>query len=540
MQDVGFATCNAEVETGSLRVETHGGRDHLVAPVVAVREMVLKGEFLPASEIQASAPAWNGRVLPIGHPTTDDGEFMSANAPEVHDTRVVGKFFGAEVPDTELTGEIWVDIERSRRLYDETGDTKFVKPLTILASHADDEVANAVREAASNDAGECPCDDVSLSSQDVLEVSTAYFYNRQEALGTHDGESYEATQHNLRPDHLALLPNSVGECSVEDGCGAPRAHVHANVDDAAVNKRVAGVQFSGTAGGKLDEGALDPDEHTLSDHYLYGSGDTKDDFSYPVVDASGDLRRGNVTSAWELGCRGQCDSEENHRERVRKLAREFDNVPEFAQDGGQNDAQHFGATPNEPAAVANSGTSMTEEDIEWLASHTDFDRETLETFEESHLETLKASVESAKGGHADGCQCNECAGQEQNGQTNSGDDDADPAVEELRSEFQSEIDELREKLNEKEREEREGYVETIVENSDRFDEASDLEHIDDLATLEAMADEFQSRQAVADMGGRIGAGGSPGGDEEDKSDYLSLAKRANPARFGEPESTEAD
>lgn len=444
MQDTDFrrATCSAEVDTGSIRLESHNGRDHLVAPVVAVREMVLKGEFLPAEEIANSVPAWNGRVLPIGHPTNDSGEFVSANSPAVHDEQGVGTFFEADqAEDGSLVGEVWVDVETSKRLAAENSEERFVKPLAILASHAEGiDAANMTEElppaldAASN-----------VGEDDILEVSTAYFYRQKQAMGTHNGEKYEATQHNIRPDHLALLPNSVGECSAADGCGAPRVHVHANV----------------------------------------------------AADAAGD---------------------------------------------GAEDAD-FAATPNGQQQSITNFAAMSDE-IEWLASHTAFDRETLESWDEDHLSTLRTSVEHD---HDANCQCGGSAsGQAQDDTSNDsdsdsdsgGDDGAPAALQEELSTLRDEVESLREQQNAERQQQAQEEAKRIATHAEKFDDTDAVFDAlgEDPETLGMLADEFESKAAAAsaDFGGRVGANDSPGSDD-DADDYLALAKKANETRFGSPE-----
>jgi uncharacterized protein with gpF-like domain len=96
---------------------------------------------------------------------------------------------------------------------------------------------------------------------------------------------------------------------------------------ALANKNAASVSFSGTKSGKLDKSKLDADEHTLSDHYLFGSGDTKGDYSYPVVDANGNLRKGNVKSAYKVGASGEGVSESDLHRKLKNLNSEFDSPP---------------------------------------------------------------------------------------------------------------------------------------------------------------------------------------------------------------------
>lgn len=118
-----------------------------------------------------------------------------------------------------------------------------------------------------------------------------------------------------------------------------------STDPLETHKTVAGVRFRGTETGELDESELDKEEHTLSDHYLYGDGEDKEDFSYPVVDADGNLRRGNVDAAHQLGCRGQCPSDDEHDENLMQLADEFENPPEWATEQDTNEADN---EPDEP------------------------------------------------------------------------------------------------------------------------------------------------------------------------------------------------
>jgi len=97
-------------------------------------------------------------------------------------------------------------------------------------------------------------------------------------------------------------------------------------------KDVAGVTFDGTADGELDESEIPNDDY--ESHYLY-PGDTKTESSYPVVDAEGNLRRGNVDAAWQLGARGGVDADEHDR-RLMALAEEFETPPEWAMDDAES------------------------------------------------------------------------------------------------------------------------------------------------------------------------------------------------------------
>lgn len=92
-----------------------------------------------------------------------------------------------------------------------------------------------------------------------------------------------------------------------------------------------GVEWSGTSSGKLDKSAIpDPPDHRS--HYLNAE-DTKGDSSFPVVDGNGNLRAGNVNSAWDLRNQGDGVSEEC----LRKLDNAFDDnvLPDSAYENSE-------------------------------------------------------------------------------------------------------------------------------------------------------------------------------------------------------------
>lgn len=165
------------------------GRPHLVAPVVALVAGVVNGELVPVEELAVFAEAWNGRPTPLRHPQDASGRYISANAPDVIEKSVIGQVFAMRVEDDKLRGEMWLDIEKCERLGGEALDA-----------------LNRLRRG------------------EVLEVSTAYFCDVEQMEGVFNGEAYTAIQRNLRPDHVALLPDEVGACSIADGCGVGRVN----------------------------------------------------------------------------------------------------------------------------------------------------------------------------------------------------------------------------------------------------------------------------------------------------------------------------
>lgn len=167
-----------------------------------------------------------------------------------------------------------------------------------------------------------------------------------------------------------------GMAVVEDGASPSN---HSSAGSAADNPALAalsagdiaaslasyGVEYSGTAGGELDESELPSDG--FESHYLI-DGSTKSDSSFPVVDASGDLRRGNVASAWSL--RGHAPDESALRSTLLDLNDAFDSPPiETDDEQAENAAASTPAGDDSP----NGGSE------ESLAGETDADNDSSDT-----------------------------------------------------------------------------------------------------------------------------------------------------------------
>lgn len=169
--------------------EQMDGRTYAVAPAVLVRAGVLNGQLLDLEELQAFPAAWNGRPVSLYHPQNEHGAFISANEPQVLEATQLGMVFNAALDGDRLLGELWLDVEKIRRIGG--------KALSVLER---------------------------LERGELVELSTAYFHDIEDEAGERGGVAYNGIQRNLRPDHVALLPDQEGACSVTDGCGAPRTN----------------------------------------------------------------------------------------------------------------------------------------------------------------------------------------------------------------------------------------------------------------------------------------------------------------------------
>jgi hypothetical protein len=166
-----------------VRTEYLDGREYLVAPVVPIVQGILNDFFVSAEEIGAFVDAWNGIPIPIGHPQNDYGEYISANSPALW-SQSPGRFFNAAMDGSRLTGEAWMDVEKC----------------TAMGGMAADCLAQ-------------------MRAGELIECSTAFWPHTELTPGVWNGQHYKGIHRHLRPDHLALLPEGIGACSVADGCG---------------------------------------------------------------------------------------------------------------------------------------------------------------------------------------------------------------------------------------------------------------------------------------------------------------------------------
>lgn len=178
-------------DSGMVRHETFDGTPHIVMPAVLARSQVLADEeYLPFEEIKDSVEDWRGVPVVVHHPEKN-GKFVSARKIDVREQEQIG--FVAEpraVQDDDggkLVAELWLEEEKVRQ---------------------DDTLFKSIEQAKNRN--------------DKLEVSTGYRCEIKRGMGMDGSTKFYKKQKNIRPDHLALLPDGIGNCSVSDGCGAPR------------------------------------------------------------------------------------------------------------------------------------------------------------------------------------------------------------------------------------------------------------------------------------------------------------------------------
>ncbi len=170
--------------TGVTRNETLHNKNYLVAPAIMIVEGVLNGSqgplLYPADELKKSVPLWNMKPAVLYHPEKN-GEGISACSPEVLNTRGLGMMMNTRMDGDQLKTEVWLDMVQVKKV--------------------DERVLEAVE------------------NNKVMELSTGLLTDNEMVEGEWNEIHYDAIARNYRPDHLAILPDQVGACSIEDGAG---------------------------------------------------------------------------------------------------------------------------------------------------------------------------------------------------------------------------------------------------------------------------------------------------------------------------------
>lgn len=163
--------------------QTLEGREYLSVPTAMLAPGVWPGSQGPiryeASELQKYPGVWDHKPIVVYHPQIN-GEGVSACKPEVLDAQKIGIILQSHF-DGKLRCNAWIDIEKANRV--------------------DDRIIDAIENSK------------------TLEVSTGLFSDYQMESGVVNGKEYCATAINLKPDHLAILPDKVGAYAVADGAG---------------------------------------------------------------------------------------------------------------------------------------------------------------------------------------------------------------------------------------------------------------------------------------------------------------------------------
>lgn len=173
-----------------VRYDELDGRKVLVVPSVMMTEGVHNGSAGPvyysSDDLKKSVPAWNMKPVVVYHPNIN-GKSVSACDKTIVEKQMIGVLMNTSFDESsqKLKSELW--------LYEDK----------LLA--VDKRIHDAIME------------------NKMMEVSTGLFTDDIPIEnGEWNGEKYNVQAVNYRPDHLAVLPDQVGACSIKDGAGMPR------------------------------------------------------------------------------------------------------------------------------------------------------------------------------------------------------------------------------------------------------------------------------------------------------------------------------
>lgn len=184
-----YERCITNLVGSIIRNETLEGREYIVVPMIMIVEGVLNGSqgplLYPAEELEKLPQIWNHKPVVVYHPQMN-GRSLSACDPEVIENYKVGLIMNTSFDGKRLKAEAWLEPSRLKK------------------------IDNRVMEA--------------LDKGIMMEVSTGLFTENELVSGEFNGVPYDAIARNYRPDHLAILPDLIGACSIEDGAGLLRVN----------------------------------------------------------------------------------------------------------------------------------------------------------------------------------------------------------------------------------------------------------------------------------------------------------------------------
>lgn len=178
-----ITTLKFNLSNSPIRRETLHGKQYIVAPMAMLTEGVHNGSGGPLlyreSECKRATPSWNNKPIVVYHPEIN-GQGVSVCDPIILETQQIGHVMNC-VWNGKLRADAWIDEDR--------------------ANLVDSRVIDA------------------LENNKLMEVSTGLFTTNTGDPGTWNGKDYVAEARDHQPDHLAILPDKIGACSIMDGAG---------------------------------------------------------------------------------------------------------------------------------------------------------------------------------------------------------------------------------------------------------------------------------------------------------------------------------
>ena len=166
----------------AIREEVLDGDPHWVVPMVMASECVMNGSlgalYYPKEELSKKISAWNHKPIVVYHPDMN----VSACDPVILNKQKIGVILNTSfLADNKLRAEAWIHKELAEKI-----DKRIVEAIT---------------------------------NKSTMELSTGLEVEIEFTGGDFNGKSYTGIARNYTPDHLAILPDEIGACSLGDGAG---------------------------------------------------------------------------------------------------------------------------------------------------------------------------------------------------------------------------------------------------------------------------------------------------------------------------------
>lgn len=181
------------------------GRDHLVVPAVMMTEGVHEGSAGPGyyseEALAKSDFAWNHMPIVVYHSQDDNGKPITARSEDFLNRRKIGIVLNTKTSGKKQRIEAWLDYKLTKKV-----DKRII---------------------------------AAIENKQKVEVSTGIGCDRVRKKGKWGEETYKWAAVNINPDHLAVLPDQEGACSVKDGAGLLQFNAAAKKLPRAVQKSLA-------------------------------------------------------------------------------------------------------------------------------------------------------------------------------------------------------------------------------------------------------------------------------------------------------------
>lgn len=436
----------------SVRRVTEDGAEFLVAPTVAVREGVyrypdpqggISRELLPGEEIERTEAEWDGVPVVLDHPMTASGQPTTLSRGDALDVQIVGEVREPRANEdgdgVKLQNETWFDTSKRGA---------FGGVYSRLLDRVE--------------AGE------------TIETSTGYTSIPRSNSGQYDGESYDATQKAVTPDHLAILTgNKTGNCSVAGGCGVGRANQAFNYAMTVDDSQAHASSFS------------DDEAESIGRRFLnlfLGTGESSDDSPMPTTNEDADAADEECSCGGDPTQARANDSEETDPPSETETETETETESESESETADSDADSADGSTDNSTSETDTETSsqdMTDDNsrINDLAENDEvpFGEDVLGTMtddELSRVESDYASIESTDAETADSAGTDTSTDTEtatdSEAETDSETASESETVEQLQKEVE-ELKELKQKFEQPEQEAQQEAAEQVVANFDGID-----------------------------------------------------------------------